>query len=144
MSRSRRRTLLLSGCGLLTLLLIIVLVIMLRPRNDDPALQQADAFVRAGARGEVRGACFSVVNSGGRLNGCMDDLRADAAFRKLSELPDGVRVRRVQVEGAVGVVTAAELDPTPSFDVRLVLVVDPDPSGGWRVRELNGRAIAHE
>lgn len=129
---------------LIILILIIALVIVMHPRAEDPALQQADAFVRGAARGEVRGACFSVVNSGGRLTGCLDDLRADEGFRKLSELPDSVRVRRVQRDGAVGVVTAADLDPRPAFDLRLVLVIDPAPTGGWRVRELNGRAIIHE
>lgn len=148
----RKRNWVLLTCGLAVLIFGFGIVGVLAyqqvyvtpaaPADEEPR-QVAEAFLREAARGDATAACSYVVDSGGVLNPCREDLEERPSFKALAELPEDIRVARVQVDVAVAVVTSADLDPKPERQITIGLVLT-EQDQMWVVRRLDWEPIKHE
>lgn len=112
------------------------------PWQTDEPWFAAQTFLRHASDSDFTDACLAVIDNGGILNNCRDDLSQRNDLSTLTQLDHTVRVIDTHPDGNSQLVTAADLRPSPSSPIELRL--DRSTDGSWRVRVLNGRKINFE
>lgn len=110
--------------------------------DDEVIMGVARDFLRYAAKGKPVEACLMVIDNGGILNPCENDLGSRKDWEVLTKLDPGLTVTGLDRDGDRATIAAKNLNPAPSLQVSIEVV--HTRYGSWKVRKLNGRSIEYE
>ncbi|WP_152360807.1 hypothetical protein [Microlunatus speluncae] len=110
--------------------------------DEETIMGVARDFLRYGAKGKPVEACLMVIDNGGILNPCEDDLGPRKDWKALAELDPDLTVTGINRDGNRAVITNEKISPATTLTVSIEII--HTEYGSWKVRKLNGKTIAHE